>query len=109
LPTTTALKLSAVRVVFGHEETERLTVAVINSDGVAGDTPTGLVTITAGSVVVTTAALVGGSGTVALTATQLPPGIYGLIASYSGDPANNPSASDAQTLAVIPPPATAGG
>jgi Bacterial Ig-like domain (group 3) len=108
LPTTTALKLSAARVVFGHEETERLAVAVINSDGGAGDTPTGLVTITAGSVVVTTVALAGGSGTVALTATQLPPGIYHLIASYGGDPANNPSASDPQTLAVIPTPVTTG-
>lgn len=107
LPTTTALTLSAVKVVFGHEQTERLTVTVTGPDGVADDTPTGQVTITSGSGVVTTVTLAGGSATVTLTATQLHPGIYSLIASYSGDPANNASDSDAHTLAVIPPPVTA--
>lgn len=107
LPTSTALTLSAARVAFGHEQTERLTVTVTGPDGIAGDTPTGQVTITAGSVVVTTVTLVGGSGNVMLTATQLPPGIYRLIASYGGDSANNASASSAQPLAVLPPPATA--
>jgi hypothetical protein len=47
---------------------------------------------------------VGGSGTAMLTATQLHPGIYSLIANYAGDLANNASASGAQTLVVIPPP-----
>jgi hypothetical protein len=106
LPTTTALTLSTVRVAFGHEQTERLTVTVTSTDAVAGDTPTGQVTITAGSVVVTTVALTGGSGTAMLTATQLPPGFYRLIASYGGDLANNASAAGVQTLAVIPPPVT---
>jgi Big-like domain-containing protein len=104
LPTSTALTVSAVKVVFGHEQTERLTVTVTGPDGVSGDTPTGLVTITAGSDVVTTVSLAGGSGTATLTATQLHPGIYSLIANYAGDPANNASASGAQTLVVIPPP-----
>ena len=54
-----------------------------------------------------TAALVGGSATVMLTASQLGPGIYSLLASYSGDLANYASASDAHALVVIPPPATA--
>lgn len=109
LPTTTALTLSAVKVVFGHEQTERLTVTVAGPAGVTGDIPTGQVTITSGSAVVTTVALVGGTGTVTLTRAQLHPGIYSLIAGYSGDPANFASASDARTLVVIPPPAIARG
>jgi hypothetical protein len=109
LPTSTVLKLSTVRVVFGHEQTERLAVAVTGPDGETNDIPTGQVTITSGSVTVATVTLAGGSGTVMLTATQLPPGIYRLIASYSGDTANNASDSDAQALVVIPPPAIARG
>jgi Big-like domain-containing protein len=109
LPTSTALTVSAARVVFGHEQTERLTVTVAGPAGVAGDIPTGQVTITVGSVVVTTVDLVGGKATVTLTASQLRPGSYGLIASYSGDQANYASASDAQHLAVICAPATANG
>jgi hypothetical protein len=91
-------------VAFGREQTEQLTVTVAGPSGVV-DTPTGQVAITAGSVTVATVNLAGGSGTIMLSATQLPAGIYHLIASYGGDLTNDTSVSGVQTLTVLPRPA----
>lgn len=99
-PTTTSLTVSTSRVVFGREDDEHLTV------NVAGATPTGQVTITDGTVVVTTIILAGGTGTATLTPAQLSPGIHRLVATYGGDQANSGSSSAPKALSVFPTPAS---
>jgi Bacterial Ig-like domain (group 3) len=102
-PTTTTLTLSAPTVVSGKEGSEELAFRV---SPVLTGTPTGTVTITAG-----TATLCGGAfnltletfsgGNCNLTASQLPVGSYQITATYAGDGTFTGSASAAQTLTVL--------
>jgi Big-like domain-containing protein len=100
--TTTSLGLSAAKATFGHEQSEHLTVTV-TAPGQTGDTPTGKVTVKAGSVTLGMVNLAGGKATITLGASMLRPGSYKLVASYGGDLANNPS-NGTKTLTVAPEP-----
>jgi hypothetical protein len=76
------LTLSAATARYGHENAVRLTVKV--SPQYSG-TPTGTVTIKAGTTVICTAKLSsGGTAGCNLSATTLKPALYSLVASYGG-------------------------
>jgi hypothetical protein len=76
------LTLPAATARYGHENTVRLTVKV--SPQYAG-TPTGTVTIKAGTAVICMARLSsGGTAGCNLSATRLKPALYSLVASYGG-------------------------
>jgi hypothetical protein len=77
----TALTLSASAVMYGDEQAEQFTVTVSGADG----TPTGTVTVSAGTATVCTITLADGTGNCAPTADEFPVGAVMLAASYSGD------------------------
>lgn len=81
-PTTTAVTLSAAKATFGREQAERISVRVRPR---TSGTPTGQVTVMAGSAVVCRATLAEGKASCAPGATRLRPGMYRLTASYGGD------------------------
>jgi len=101
--TTTSLTLSAPSVPFANEQTETLTATVTPA---TSGTPTGTVTVKAGSTTLCTIALASATGKCTLTASQLPPGSYPLTATYSGDDIYTTSADTAQTLTVAKEPTT---
>ena len=79
--TATELTESALRVVYGDEETERFSVKV--TAGSAG-TATGAVSIASGSTTVCAITLVSGTGSCTPAATRLPAGPARVTASYRG-------------------------
>lgn len=81
-PTATAVTLSAAKATFGREQAERISVRVRPR---TSGTPTGQVTVMAGSAVVCRATLADGKASCAPGATRLRPGTYRLTASYGGD------------------------
>jgi hypothetical protein len=96
--TSTGMSLSMAKVTYGHEQSERISVTV---KAPYSGTPTGTVTVKAGSTTVCTITLTSGKGACTLTARELRPGTYHLIASY---PANRDflgSASAKKTLTVV--------
>ncbi len=95
--TSTSLSLSAATASYGHEQTEHLTVKVVADN--AGP-PAGSVTITAGRTTVCVIDLKAGQGSCSLTAKQLSPGTYHLIARYPAVRDYATSASPAKTLKV---------
>ena len=95
--TKTALALSKSTVTFGKEQAEHLSVAV--APQFAG-TPTGTVTVKAGTRTVCAITLKSGKGSCALTAKELKPGTYQLTASYPGKGGFTGSASAPRTLKV---------
>jgi hypothetical protein len=101
LATSTALTVAPAKVAFGREKAAHLSVIVA---GPSGDTPSGKVTIKAGSVTVGVITLARGKGGTALAASKLRPGTYHLTASYGGDPGNKASASGSKPLTVTPEP-----
>lgn len=96
--TKAALKLSAARVKFGHEHTEKLTVTV---EPRTGGTPTGKVTVAAGLAALCTIKLANGTGSCTLAARRLKPGKYRLTGTYGGDRTYQGSAYPAETLIVV--------
>jgi hypothetical protein len=80
-PTATAMALSAASVVYGREQTERVSVSV---DDVLGTVPTGTVTIKAGDTVACTVPLKGGKGSCTVPAAKFGPGAVHLAAFYGG-------------------------
>jgi hypothetical protein len=95
--TKTGLTLSARKVSYGHEQAEKLSVAV--SPQFAG-TPGGRVTVKAGRTTLCVITLKSGKGTCALTAKKLQAGIYRLSAVYSGSTDYASSAATGRTLTV---------
>jgi phosphate ABC transporter phosphate-binding protein len=95
--TRTALSLSATRVTFGHEQSERLTVTVTPQ---FSGTPGGKVTIKTGRTTVCTITLASGKGHCTLAPRQLRRGTYRLIATYPGSSNFTGSASARKTLVV---------
>lgn len=93
-----ALTLSAAKVVFGHEQGERLTVKVSPQ---RGGTPTGTVTVRSGSTVICTVSLGGGKGSCTLAAKRLPVGRHSLTAGYAGSVGYSGSTSAAKTVTVV--------
>jgi hypothetical protein len=104
--TTTSLGLSTAKATFGHEQSEHLTITV-TAPGQTGDTPTGKVTVKAGSATLGMVSLADGQATITLGATTLRPGSYKLAASYAGDLANNPSSTTKTLTVASEPTATA--
>ncbi len=78
----TALKLSATKVVYGHEQVERLSVTV--SPQYSGSTPSGRVTIRESGATLCTITLPSGRGTCTLSPKKLKPGTYHPVATYGG-------------------------
>jgi hypothetical protein len=95
--TSTALALSAATIRAGHEQAEKLTVTVSpRADG----TPTGTVTVKAGSTTLCTITLAGAKGACTLRASQLKAGQYQLFAAYGGSDTYDRSASATHSLTV---------
>jgi hypothetical protein len=95
--TKTALSLSTAKVIYGHEQAERLSVTA--SPQYSG-TPGGTVAVKSGSTTVCTITLGSGKGSCTLTATKLPAGTQHLTASYNGNADFTASTSAAKTLTV---------
>jgi hypothetical protein len=85
-------------VTFGHEQSEKLSVAV--SPQFSG-TPSGKVTIKSGSATVCAITLKSGKGTCTLSATQLRIGSHHLVADYAGSGDFDGSASATKTVTVV--------
>jgi hypothetical protein len=98
-PTTTALTLSSRTIQAGHEATGHLTVKVTPVITGSG-TPTGHVTVTAGTTTVCVITLSGATGSCQLSPNQLRPGTYHLTAHYAAAIPFTASTSPAKTLTV---------
>jgi hypothetical protein len=90
----TALKLSISKVTYGHEQAERLSVAV--SPEFAG-TPTGSITVKRGTATLCEITLSSGKGSCTLSPTRFGPGSYHLGASYGGNGNFGASGDSART------------
>jgi hypothetical protein len=96
--TSSVLAMSAAKVTYGKEQAERVSVAV---SAPSGATPSGTVTLKAGTTVVCGSVdLSAGRASCTVPATRLPAGTWHLTASYSGSAALAASTSAAQTLTV---------
>jgi len=76
---TVTLKLSAGKVTYGHEKSEKLSVTVTPAP------PTGTVTISNGTTTVCSINLSKGKGSCSLSNAQLAAGVYSLVATYAGE------------------------
>jgi hypothetical protein len=97
-PTSTALRVSARKIAYGHEHRERLTVTV--HPEFAG-VPAGTVDIKTKKRVICTVSLSAGTASCTLTPRQLKPGTYHLTASYDGVPACDGSQSRTASVTVF--------
>jgi hypothetical protein len=97
-PTATAESLSAVKVTYGREQAERVSVSVIAK---RGGPPAGKVTVRAGSATLCVITLHSGRGTCRLTARRLGRGTYHLTAAYPGTGVFISSVSHVKTLTVV--------
>ena len=95
-PTTTTLSLSTPTLTYGDEQVEVFSVVVSS----ASVTPTGKVSVKAGSSTLCTATLSGGKGSCSPKATKLKAGSYSVVASYAGTSQLAPSSSNPQSLSV---------
>jgi hypothetical protein len=94
---TTALGLSATKVTYGKEGAAQLSVTV--SPQYSGSTPTGTVTVKQSTTTLCTFTLPG-AGSCTLSATELPAGTYGLVATYGGSTNFGASTSAQESLTV---------
>jgi Bacterial Ig-like domain (group 3) len=97
-PTATTMARSAVSVVYGREQAERVSV---NVDDVFGSAPTGTVTIKAGKHVACTITLKARNGSCTVPSTRFGPGTIGVTAFYNGGISFQASHSAAQTFTVL--------
>jgi hypothetical protein len=95
---TTALEASATKVTYGDEGAAQLSVTV--SPQYSGSTPTGTVTVTQSTTTLCTFTLSGAEGSCTLSATKLPAGTYGLVATYGGSANFGSSTSAEESLTV---------
>jgi predicted RNA-binding protein with TRAM domain len=95
----TALKLSATKVTFGHEQLQRFSVTV--SPRYTGATPTGSVSVKKSTSTLCVIKLSSGKGSCTLTSMQLPTRPYSVYATYGGDATflGSPSHSASFTVA----------
>jgi hypothetical protein len=96
-PTATTMALSAVSVVYGREQAERVSV---NVDDVFGSVPTGTVTIKAGKAVACTITLKARKGSCTVPSTRFGPGTIAVTAFYGGGISFQRSHSLAETFKV---------
>jgi hypothetical protein len=97
VPTAIKLALSTGSVRFGHEQAEKISVAVTAA---TGRRPPGKVTVTAGSVTLCVITLNLGTGSCRLAASKLRPGSYTVAAVYDGSHDYQGSNVAKQTLKV---------
>jgi hypothetical protein len=97
-PTATTMTLSAASVVYGHEQSERVSV---NVDDVFGSVPAGTVTVKAGKSVACTIRLKARKGSCTVPSTRFGPGSIGVTAFYGGGISFQTSHSVAQTFTVL--------
>jgi hypothetical protein len=96
--TSTVLSLSAAKVTYGKEQAERVSVTV---SATTGATPSGTVTVKAGTAVLCgNLTLAASRATCTVATTKLPAGTWHLTASYSGSASLAPSTAAAKTLTV---------
>ncbi len=95
--TKTALKLSATKITYGHEQTERLSVTV--SPQFPGSTPTGTVTVRAATGTLCVITLSAGKGPCRLSPNKLKARTYSLVATYGGS-TNFKASTSVKTLTV---------
>jgi hypothetical protein len=95
-PTGTLIGLSTGTVVYGKEQAERVSVKVMAHQGV----PPGRVVVWAGSKAVCAIPLKAGKGSCLLTAKELRPGKYHLVARYAANAPYAQSTSVLRTLVV---------
>jgi hypothetical protein len=96
-PTSTSVTLSAAKVAYGGEQSERVTVTVAAG---AGETPAGTVRITSGSSTDCTATLAAGTGSCTIPPAKFAPGSVAVTAAYGGNYLFSPSVSAAAGFAV---------
>ena len=97
VPTVSAMTLSAASVVYGHEQTSRVSVHV---GDVLNTVPAGTVSIKAGNTVACTIALKAGVGSCTIPAAKFGPGTVHLAAFYGGGISFQTSQSFTHTLTV---------
>jgi hypothetical protein len=102
-PTTTKLTLSpSSTVIVGNELTQTFSATVAPA---TSGTPSGGVTVSTGSTFLCAFNLVNGAGKCNLpSASKLPPGVYPITATYSGDDTFAGSTDTGQTLTVVKVP-----
>ena len=97
VPTSATLRLSTGTVVYGHEQSEKLSVTVKAANG---EPLAGPVTVKAGSTLVCTITLSDGAGSCRPAKSKLKPGTYSLVASYGPTQVYMSSRSQAKQLKV---------
>ncbi len=97
--TRNALKLSARKVTYEHEQTEHLSVTV--SPQFPGSKPTGKVTVKQSTRTLCVIKLSSGKGSCKLSAKQLKAGTYHLVATYGGSTNFAGSTSPKEKLTVV--------
>jgi hypothetical protein len=95
---TTVLELSAAKVTYDHEDTERLSVTVSPEFG--GLSPTGTVRVKRATATLCAMNLSSGKGSCTLSARSLKAGTHRLVATYDGSMTSRSSASPKMTLEV---------
>jgi hypothetical protein len=96
---TTVLKLSARKVIYGHEQTEHLSVTV--SPQFPGSMPTGTVTVKASTRTLCAIRLKSAKGSCRLSARRLKARTYHLVATYRGSTNFDRSTSPKKTLTIV--------
>jgi len=96
--TNTTLKLAPLKVTYGNEQVEVMSVKV--SPEFAAPTPTGKVTISEGKTTLCVLTLLSGKGSCSLSSRELKPGIYHLVATYGGSTNFEGSTSAKETITV---------
>jgi hypothetical protein len=94
--TQTSAALSTTKVIYGHEQTEKVTATVRATT----PAPAGTVTIEAGSTKLCTIKLASGTGSCTLPVASLTRGTFALTAHYNGGSGFAASVSSAKTLTV---------
>jgi Bacterial Ig-like domain (group 3) len=97
----TALSLSAAKVQYGSERSERVSVKIAPQ---SAGTPGGKVTVKAGGATLAVISLRSGQGSLTLSAKRLTAGSYTLVAIYSGNADFKGSTSAKRSLTVSSPP-----
>jgi hypothetical protein len=93
----TALRLSAAKVTYGHEQVEHLSVTV--SPQFPGSMPTGTVTVKASTGTLCVITLSSGKGSCRLSPKRLKARTYSLVATYGGS-TNFKGSTSVKTLTV---------
>jgi large repetitive protein len=100
-PSTTTLSLSAGRVTYGSERSEKISVRVAPR---YSGTPGGTVTVKANGATLAVIRLKSGAGSYTLSANRLRAGDYALTATYGGNADFGHSVSVKRSLTVASPP-----